>query len=454
VSRVADSHYLKGDFDQAIAAYDDAAGQATTKGDSQAAFELAYKAALVEQKRGRRIATADRLRILANSLPTHPQAAQAHLLAAWNAAQESQNDASAAGLYEELLREHLKNWPTAESADQARVWLGKLSEAKPDWPTAINAYAAVSRASSHYGTAIASLVRCWREELASLDAASKPTTDASGQAIAFFRRALTGSDNRWPERWTDADRVAALAAAELIVAHQPGSASDAEDLLRRALAASFDAPPSWRAAAQAQLVVSLAAQGGRHGDALAELRSSGAASPEQMLAVLEGLSQVAGRTSPRSRSQIAAVQLEAVAMFAKSRNQLSPEQQLTLGRVQAEALASMGRRDEALAEYTQLAKAHPNNGSIQEGFAKLLLASSDPAQLQQALDRWRVVASRTKPRTPRWLEAKYSIALAQFKLGDRAGAATLLRFLLETPPGLKETAWETTYSDLLRKCGQ
>jgi hypothetical protein len=141
-------------------------------------------------------------------------------------------------------------------------------------------------------------------------------------------------------------------------------------------------------------------------------------------------------------------------MFAKSRDQLRPEQQLTLDRVQAEALASMGRREEALTVYAELAKAHPNDGFVQEGFAKLLLASSDPTQLRQALDRWRLIASRTTPRTPRWLEAKYSIALAQFKLGDRADAATLLRFLLETPPGLKATEWETTYSDLLRKCGQ
>jgi hypothetical protein len=75
-------------------------------------------------------------------------------------------------------------------------------------------------------------------------------------------------------------------------------------------------------------------------------------------------------------------------------------------------------------------------------------------QLRQALDRWRFIAGRTKPRTARWLEAKYSVALAQFKLGDRAGAATLLRFLLETPPGLKGTEWEGAYADLLRKCSE
>src|SRR5205085_3079371 len=153
------------------------------------------------------------------------------------------------------------------------------------WPAAIEAYAGVSRASSHYAAAIGALARVWREELASLDAAGRPTKDAAGEAIRFFQRALLGNENRWPERWTDADRTAALAAAELIIAYQPSSASDAEHLLRRAIAGSFDGRSDWQTAAQAQLVVALAAQGGRQNDALMELRAIAAASSAQMLAV-------------------------------------------------------------------------------------------------------------------------------------------------------------------------
>jgi tetratricopeptide (TPR) repeat protein len=298
------------------------------------------------------------------------------------------------------------------------------------------------------------LAYAWREQLTALAAAGEPTTDAASESILFFRRAITGPENRWPERWSQADRTAALAAAELIVAHQPGRASDAEDLLRRSIAGSFDAAAAWKTAAQAELVIAVAAQGGRQSDALAELRAIGAASSEQMLAVLDGLSQVAVRAGGRARPQIADVQLAAVAMLAKGGGQLTADQQLSLERVRAEALASIGRRQEALAAYQRLAASNPQNGAIQEGYARLLLDSADHGQLKQALDQWRLVASRTKPRTSRWYEAKYSVALVQFKLGDRESAATLLRYLLETPPGLKGTDWEATYSDLLRKCGQ
>ncbi len=453
LARAADGLYLKGDLDQSIAAYDDAAAQAKANGDFQTAFEQAYKAALAEQKRGATRAAANRLRVLANTYPTHPQASQAHLLAVWSAGQEAAHDSAAASTYEELLREHLMSWPAAESANQASVWLGKLKEASADWPAAIEAYTAVSKASSHYTAAISALAHAWQEELKALAAAGRPTTEAAGQAIRFFHRAILGAENRWPERWTDADRTAALTAADLVVIYQPGSSSDAENLIRRAIAGSFDASPQWQAAAQAQLVVAVAAQGSRQNDALAELRSIGATSADRMLAVLERLSQVAARSGERGRQPIAALQLEAAALAEKSPQPLSPDQRLTLERIQAEALAGGGRIDEALKRYERLAQANADNGAVQTGYARLLLSSTDALQLKKALDQWRLVASRTPPRTPQWFEAKFSVALAQLKSGDRAGAATLLRFLLETPPGMQGSEWEAAYQDLLKKCG-
>jgi hypothetical protein len=50
------------------------------------------------------------------------------------------------------------------------------------------------------------------------------------------------------------------------------------------------------------------------------------------------------------------------------------------------------------------------------------------------------------------MQAKYSVALAQLKLGDKASAAALLAYVLETPPGLAGNAWEAKYRDLLAKC--
>ncbi|MDX1947778.1 MAG: hypothetical protein SFU86_20440 [Pirellulaceae bacterium] len=452
LSRTADSLFLKGDFDRAIAAYDDASAQARAAGDLNASFDLAYKAALVEQKRERHAESARRFRNLGKAFAAHPQAAQAHLLAAWHLAQVVKTDAGATSDYEAILREHLALWPTAESAAQARIWMGRLEENRQQWAAAIEAYGGVPRGSPHFAAAIAGLATCWPQRLAQQAAAGVLKTDEVTQALRQFQQAMVGPENQLPERFSAAEQTAALAAAELVLNYQPTAAAEAEGMLRAALARSPDAPSAWKSAAQAQLVVALAGQPSRQDEALALVREVGSSSTEQMLALLAGLSQVARQSRAETRGPIARVQLAAVDLLWPSRAQLPVAARHSLDRVRAEALAAAGRRDEALAAYAQLVKEQPDNGTIQEDYADLLLAGTDKTSLTAALSQWRIIASRTKPRTPRWFKAKYSVALAQLQLGDPAGAATLLRFLLETPPGLKGTGWEEPFGKLLARC--
>ncbi|HEX5105030.1 MAG TPA: hypothetical protein VFV87_14520 [Pirellulaceae bacterium] len=371
LARAADSLYLKGEFEQAIAAYDEAAAQARQSSDLAASFDLAYKAALIEQKRERHAQAAQRLRILSKSFATHAQAAPAHLLAAWNAAQAARDNAAAADSYAAILREHLATWPAAESADQARIWLGKIEESQSNWADATEAYSGVPRSSPHFAAAAVGLARCWPKRLAGLSSAGKPTAGVADEAIQALQRALLDPENRLPQTWTESDRAVALALAELIVGYQPASSADAVKILEAASNTS-DATAEWKAAAQIPLVLALANQ--------------------------------------------------------------------------------PVRREEAVAALGRLAKENPNSGAIQERYADLLLAAHDAASLQQALERWRVIASRSQPRTERWYKAKLSIAQAQYLLGEKHEAAVLLHYLLETQPSLKGTAWETAYRELLGKC--
>jgi hypothetical protein len=253
IKRKADGLYLQGDVDGSVAAYEAASHRAHDTGDLVLAFELAYKAALVEQQNGRHVEAAQRLRSLANTLAPKERAASVHLLAAWNAGRAAQRESAAQPLYREVLREHLADWPASESAEQARQWLGK-----------------------------------------------------------------------------------------------------------------------------------------------------------------EGL--------------------------------------LALDQQRAEVLIAEGQRAGALAIYSRLVEENPDSAALQKAFAELLLGSSDADELRQSLRQWRIIASRSQPRTPLWYEAKYSVALAQYKLGDRASAATLLQYILQTPPGLTEIKWEAAYRELLSKC--
>jgi tetratricopeptide (TPR) repeat protein len=263
----------------------------------------------------------------------------------------------------------------------------------------------VPRTSEHAAAAVAGLARASQRQLLKLAAAGENTSDAAEQAINRLS-AFTEVNNN-----SAADRTAALAGAELVLTYAPKRAAEAEVWLKEALSSAGDADADWKAAAQAQLAIALTSQGGKAEESLELLRQLGA-----------------------------------------DRSRLSGDLRDALARAEAESLAASGRRDEALALYRKLVAAHPDSGPLQEGYAALLLAGDDKDSLTVALAQWRIIASRSKPRTDRWWQAKYSVALAQFKLGDKAGAATLLRYVLHTPPGLAGTAWEEKFTALLEEC--
>jgi hypothetical protein len=56
------------------------------------------------------------------------------------------------------------------------------------------------------------------------------------------------------------------------------------------------------------------------------------------------------------------------------------------------------------------------------------------------------------PYKPTFEGKPVALAVVPALSGDREPAAKQLRYLLETPPGLKDTEWEQPFSDLLRKC--
>ncbi|WP_145083978.1 hypothetical protein [Anatilimnocola aggregata] len=452
LARTADNFYVKGELDQAAATYEKAAEQAFAAGDSNTAFDLAYKGALVQQNRKLFADATRRLRAASLREVAHPQAGAAHLQAAWNAAQDVRLDPTTAANYVDLLQEHLKAWPADPSTAQAAIWLGQWQAAKQQWREALAAYALVPRDSAKLVEAVPAASNAAKLWLAQTVAAGKSPSTELPAALAFFQQVLVGENDRLPERWTQAHRDAALAVAELRLAYEPNSAAEVESLLNAALQSTSDPPAAWQQAAGLQRILALAVLPGREREAQAAIEQAAGASPEQLLVSVERLSKIA-ETSPASlRTVVARLQLQTIALLDQRRNQLQPAERVTLDRVKAEALLLAGQRNEAFTLYARLAKENQDSAAIQEGWADVLLAATDKPTLQQALDRWRLIAARTKPRTPRWYKAKYSVALAQFKLGAKPAAAQLLRYTLEAPPGLAGSGWEVQFQELLRRC--
>jgi tetratricopeptide (TPR) repeat protein len=130
---------------------------------------------------------------------------------------------------------------------------------------------------------------------------------------------------------------------------------------------------------------------------------------------------------------------------------LKPEQLATLDRVEAQAFATAGKRDQAIAAFGKLVGKYPQDGAIQEAFAQLLSQGTERKEWETGLGQWRKIAARSQPQSARWYRAKYAVADLQQRLGDAPAAVQLIRYLQETPPGLP-AEWQGPFEQLLKKC--
>lgn len=446
LKRAADNLFLKGQFADAIAAYERGAVAAQEAGDAKGAFELLYKAGLVDQQQKAFAAAGARLRRAATESVSLPQAAEAHLLAAWNFAQASRNDSAAAESYVAVLREHLEIWPDAASADQARLWLGRYSEGRRDWAEAAKFFAAVKTTSPHFGAALAAIGPCFEQEFQTDDSARRAAAFTTAQA--YYQSVFDDGSATIAVR-----RTAAVALARLLLEHR-SAAADAEKILVSVREAQPPPDAAWQREADALLIVALAAQSGAKRDAARKLLEQlGDASAGDLLALVDRLTAVANRARAETRPGIAELQLQTVARLRSKSGELKPPQLAALERIEAQALATAGKRTEALAAFAKVAAARPQDGEIQEAYAELLAANADKSALEQALGQWRRVAAKSPPQSPRWYRAKYAVAELQMKLGDREAARQLLQYLLETPPGLADHE-RPRFEALLKQAGK
>jgi hypothetical protein len=449
LARVADNLYIKRQIAEALAAYDKAAAAANAAGNTSREFELRYKAALMEQQEKHFAAASARLERLAIDLKNHPQSPEAHLVACWNKAQHVREDEAAGPAYVALLEEHLSRWPQATTAEQARFWLGQWYQARSEWGPAYAAYSEVSPSAESFAAAVDAAAECARKQLSELATNKQQVGEVAAERIARFS-SIAGLRDAETKQSTPAARQAALIAAELATEYATGGHAQAEKILRDAIAASSDADAEWKSQATALLVAAVAGQSGKRDEA-EKLLQSLASNSEELLKLLDRLSGTSQRAGEKTRQDLAALQIEILDRLESNQAKFTMDQQQELQRLKAESLAQLGRREEALQVYTKLADSFPNNGAIQEAYAELLGQSPDKSSREAALARWRQIAAKSPPRSERWCKAKYSVARLQADLGDRKSAATLCRFLLQTPPGLGETGWQERFEQLQRE---
>lgn len=444
--RTADDLYRKGNLDDAVAAYDKAAAAAPDQ-----SFELAYKAALILQQQKRHAEAAKRFQQLALAQQSHPYAANSHLLAIANTRQASAAAGKWLDAYPELLREHLVNWPGGDSASTAAFWLGEFETGSRSWREAIEAYAQVKPNSEHFASSVNQLGVCWLMRLDELRAADQSIDEVLKQAEAAVTQNILDANGQVPVEWSPAAREAVIALASIRLQYGEGGFGDTEKLLKAAIDGLPKPGGDWRVAANALLVGMIARQPGRETDAREVLKQVGAASTSQLLDLFQQLAKIMELGGGSVRLDLAKLVIDVAARLDSQRAVLDAAQSLAVDRGLAKALAATGDAPAARELFARLAKDHSSNAAIQEEYAQFLLDGDDVSSWQPALDQWRRVAAGTRPRTDRWFRAKYSVALAQYKLSDKDGAAKLIHYLQATED-LSQSELEQEFSELLTRC--
>jgi len=449
--QAAESSFRSGRLDDAVAAYDRAEALARQQGNAQRAFELGYIAATIEHSRDRHAEALDRYRRIATATPDHRKAAAAHELAIYHAGWLVQSQQGRLEDYAALLREHVRIWPGEPTADRVRRRLGHLCEYQRRWKEAVETYQQVSRNHAEFLRVVEAVERCYRAWLGELKAAGRPTVPVAAAGAEWFERLIYGPEGAWPERWSPVQRRAATAAARLRMNYTASGHGRVQSILSAALQDTAGAPPEWQSAARSLLAVALAKQEDyrRAGE---QLQRASPLSPKDLRDLLRGLDRVAERATPEARARLAELRLQAIRPVLSADVPLAEADRKDLEATYARALAQAGRIEEALAAYERLAAARPDDGEIQESYARLLLSRTDEASLRKALTKWRELEKRSPEDSPRWYRAKYSVAWIHYELGNKQQAAKMIELLKLLHPELGGDEMARRFETLLQSC--
>lgn len=143
-----------GQFAEAAAAFEQAAKIAKRSNDVSAWRSCQINSSRASEQLGQHEVAAGKLLAAANEEPKHSAAASIHLRAIWNLAQAASGTANGKSLFTKALQEHLNLWPDSETADQARLWLGKKQLVGRQFAAASKTLLAVSKDSNHRPDAI------------------------------------------------------------------------------------------------------------------------------------------------------------------------------------------------------------------------------------------------------------------------------------------------------------
>ncbi len=452
------------DWAASAAAFEQASQQAATNGQTRLAAEFALTRASIEIEAGHLAQAAQWLGEFQTRFPHDVRAPEAHLLAAWvlGKLHEATPSATLRAQYVAQLKEHLTQFSDHPSCVEVQWSLAVDAIQHEEWATAIESLEAIPAEHPRAIAAAVQLPYCYEKVLAE--------TVHEGALHSWEQRAeesLARQRARWPlppAGWTLAQSQNALRWVQVLLRLQESRYSEAELLLVQILQSrdiearemardGTPIDPAWDKLVPVvtQLrMISLAGLG-RIGEAETLFATSKTTSPEDLLAILSGLSDLAGSLDEKSRHDLGRFQLATARRLDTQRSQLSPESTQRVDRCLAEAYTATGDLPEAIALYETLRKTRPRDRSLLETIGKLHLKHAQPEDFQRAKLVYRQLESFDPPGSPAWLRTRLAVARNCLQLGEQAECEKLLKVTRILYPELGGEELQAEYAEIEKR---
>lgn len=449
--RQAQAELAEGRIDAAAARFTQAAATARQRGLPDTAFEMGFQHGSLLLNRQEFARAADVFRAASRSAATNPRAPQADLLAAYCLGKVFQADPSEENrqAYSQELSGHITRFPSAATTGDALWMLGTLQESRGKFPEALGNYRNVPADHARRDVAEAALARCYSAILKQLsDLADKATPQEQttirtrlGEWERDATRTLTAIVRSWPvdaQLSPNRGRVLLMLAQHLLTQKSSGvpaasnatTVAQAQALLARlqqaaTAAAQNPATPAdviaaWKplsAAAKIWEVLVDARQGDLRSAAQA-VDKLGTLEVDEVLPILDQFDTVIAASAPDSQPALGRLQVQLLRKLTANNQSLDAATSTALNIRLATALVQAGQTTQAIAVYTDLLKARPNDVELLTAAARLQQETGMPAALKRAMQHWTRLQSLHKAGSVPWLEARFFHADLALQLGQ------------------------------------
>jgi hypothetical protein len=464
---------------EAAALFGKASAAARQKGRGDLAFRFAYRRASIEVEARMWGPAAADLRTLVTQFPDHPQAAEAHLLAAYCLGRLYDQEETKSNREElaSVLQEHRGRYAGGGSVGEATWLLATLNERTGETIDALKLYREIPREHPRGGAALSAMARCYEVILDRLRQERQPTETWERDAVATLEAALPAANPS--TRLDHHEAEAAVRLARILLGCRPPRYSAADGWLVRvqgALASgesasdqSSSGPPALGQPGEKDTsaggtatdilksqvlqlrIVSLAGQG-KFQEARRQLQQLSVGRPAEMLQVLEGLAPLASSEKPDPFHDLGSLQLEAAQRLDEQRDALDPPLRRRLDECLARGYAASGQTRRAIEAYDLLLKDSPRDKRLLAASGELLLKSTDGASLRQAQKTWRTLETLSPAGSDEWLFARYHHCQSLLALHETAQACKLLKVTRLLYPKLGGKKLEAKFAALEENC--